>query len=262
MMWTTQPRSEIAGYPAIVKGKGQPVLFLHGVGLRAEAWAAQLDGLANHAQVFAPDMLGHGENKRSRSSQTMSDYLDVTSAILGSLPFPAIVVGHSMGSMLALALAKQHPDLVETVVALNAIFDRSNAAAKAVQSRADELDGVTQVDPTVTLERWFEDKESPERDACRSWLETVDPSAYKSAYTAFAYSQIPNRELLTNVACPSIFMTGVQEPNSTPAMSTTMAEIVPRGRAIIVEGAAHMLPMTHPDQVNSVLLEILEGAAQ
>ena len=257
MMWKTQQRSDVSGYPAIVNGQGRPLLFLHGVGLRAEAWAAQLDALAPLAQVVAPDMLGHGENTHQISSPTMSDFLEISSAVLCSLPQPAIVVGHSMGAMLALALAERHPDRIAKVVALNAIFERSDAAATAVRSRADDLDGKTQIDPSTTLNRWFGDTKSPERDACRSWLESVDPAAYKSAYTAFANSPIPNADTLRNLTCASIFMTGSEEPNSTPEMSTAMADIASDGHAIIVEGAAHMLPMTHPDRVNSLLLELL-----
>ncbi len=260
MMWTTQPRSEIAGYPAIVQGHGSPILLLHGVGLRAEAWAAQVGTLSKHARTIAPDMLGHGENSLPVSSATMPDYMDVVSEILDTMSRSAIVVGHSMGAMLALALAERHPDRVKAIVALNAIFERSEAAAKAVQSRANQLDGKTKIDPSVTLKRWFASTKCAERDACQTWLETINPSAYKSAYTAFAYSQIPNREMLRNLACPAVFITGADEPNSTPEMSKAMAEIAPEDRAIVVEGAAHMLPMTHPEHVNTVVLELLKKA--
>jgi pimeloyl-ACP methyl ester carboxylesterase len=50
-------------------------------------------------------------------------------------------------------------------------------------------------------------------------------------------------------------MTGALEPNSTPAMSEAMAALTPKGRAIIVPDAAHMMPMTHPEVVNAALLD-------
>ncbi|MFD2856780.1 alpha/beta fold hydrolase [Seohaeicola zhoushanensis] len=55
---------------------------------------------------------------------------------------------------------------------------------------------------------------------------------------------------------PALFMTGEAEPNSTPAMSRAMAELAPQGQALVVPGAAHMLPMTHPDVVNAALLDL------
>jgi pimeloyl-ACP methyl ester carboxylesterase len=53
-------------------------------------------------------------------------------------------------------------------------------------------------------------------------------------------------------------MTGAQEPNSTPAMSRAMADLAPDGQAVIIEGAAHMLPMTHREEVNTHLLSFAE----
>ena len=50
-----------------------------------------------------------------------------------------------------------------------------------------------------------------------------------------------------------LFMTGGHEPNSTPAMSRRMASLVSDGMALIVEDAAHMMPMTHPSEVNQAL---------
>ena len=61
MTWTTRPRSEIGGLAAIQTGTGPDILLLHGVGLRAEAWGAQLDGLAS---VGSPDGAGHARSRR------------------------------------------------------------------------------------------------------------------------------------------------------------------------------------------------------
>ena len=57
-------------------------------------------------------------------------------------------------------------------------------------------------------------------------------------------------------------MTGELEPNSTPAMSRAMAKLVPNGRAQIVKGAAHMMPMTHAAEVNAALSTFLNEVQQ
>ena len=85
----------------------------------------------------------------------------------------------------------------------------------------------------------------------------VNPAAYKCAYTAFATSQIPDQIGLSRISCPALFMTGSEEPNSTPAMSETMASLAPKGRSIIVDGAAHMMPMTHPREVNAAIHSLI-----
>ncbi|MFK7877264.1 MAG: alpha/beta fold hydrolase [Paracoccaceae bacterium] len=254
MTWTTQPRSSLSGLSAIARGTGPNLLLLHGVGLRAEAWAAQF-GLP--ARIVAPDMPGHGESPWTDTITSLEDFVCAGLGVLNGLDAPVIVVGHSMGAMLALELARRAPDVVTAVVSLNAVFERSLPAQKAVEGRAAGLDGLSIPDQTQTLERWFGTDACAEREACASWLSDVHPAAYKCAYTAFATSQIPNRKGLSHLSCPALFITGSEEPNSTPEMSQTMASLAPMGRSIIVDGAAHMMPMTHSNEVNAAILSVI-----
>lgn len=251
MTWTTRLRSRRAGLAAIEAGCGKPIILLHGVGLRSEAWNRQIDVLAEGYHVMALDMPGHGESPIPSSTMRLADY---SNAVLATVDEPAIMVGHSMGAMIALDIACRHPERILGVVALNAIFERSSKAADAVQRRASALDGLRLPDPSQTLERWFANKISPERVACEDWLTSVDPAGYKMAYEAFAQGNGPDRDKLVSLNCPALFMTGALEENSTPQMSNTMADLTPKGRAIIVDNAAHMMPMTHPDAVNEALL--------
>ncbi|MFK7869536.1 MAG: alpha/beta fold hydrolase [Roseobacter sp.] len=251
MTWTTRPRSEANGLAVIKAGAGPTVLLLHGVGLCADAWHRQIDALAPHFQVIAPDMPGHGHSRPSASPWGISDYGD---HVMGCTDRPVMIVGHSMGALIALDLAIRYRDRVRGVAAFNAIWRRSTEAAAAVRARADQLDGCTAPDPSGPIARWFGDAPSPQRSACAQWLRDVNPSDYKMAYTAFATSDGPPDAALRQIACPALFMTGALEPNSTPKMSHAMAALAPQGHALIVDEAAHMMPMTHADAVNSALL--------
>ncbi|MEC7963535.1 MAG: alpha/beta fold hydrolase, partial [Pseudomonadota bacterium] len=77
MTWKTQPRSDFGPLQAITvpasngsssqqngsAEKGPLAILLHGVGLRAEAWAAQIPVLSDLGfDVLAPDMPGHGQS--------------------------------------------------------------------------------------------------------------------------------------------------------------------------------------------------------
>ncbi|MEL6451196.1 MAG: alpha/beta hydrolase [Pseudomonadota bacterium] len=254
MTWTTQPRSDLHGLAAIVAGAGPQVLLFHGVGLRAEAWGAQIDALSPVARVVAVDMPGHGHSPLRADLQMLADYTDAIAALLNQ---PTVVVGHSMGAMIALDLAARHPQHVIAVAALNGIYQRSPSASAAVQARAQALDGVTVQDPEPTLTRWFGSDAAPARTACATWLRAVDPAGYRAAYTVFAHTDGPSPTALENLHCPALFMTGAEEPNSTPAMSRAMAHRAPQGRAEVVAGAAHMMPMTHPGAVNAALSTLL-----
>ena len=255
MIWTTRPRSNIAGLGCLRAGSGPQVLFLHGVGLRADAWNPIIDHYAGRYTVWAPDMLGHGDSPVPTAPHpTLADYTDAAAGLIDS---GAVVVGHSMGAMMALDMAIRYPRKIRAVVALNAIFERTPDAAQQVRARAAAINGP--IDPCPALTRWFNGANTPEATACAAWLRGVDPAGYKTAYQIFAAENGPDRADLRTLACPAVFITGGREENSTPQMSQTMAQIAPMGRAEIIEDAGHMLPMTHPDRLCAILDGILEG---
>ncbi|MBO9412697.1 MULTISPECIES: alpha/beta hydrolase [unclassified Ruegeria] len=254
MTWTTRPRSEVGGLAAIDAGEGPLVVLLHGVGLRAEAWGAQIDALvAAGFRVLCPDMPGHGASA-FHPVEGLESYAAPVAALIDQ---PAVLIGHSMGALIATRIAAEG-GTVMGVAALNAIFQRSDEARNAVLARAHALDAERANNPSTTLQRWFDDRASPERDACDSWLRKVDPRAYKAAYTVFAESNGPTAEQLAAIPCPALFLTGEDEPNSTPRMSQDMAALAPNGRAGIIPNAAHMMPMTHAQQVNATLVSFVK----
>lgn len=261
MIWTTRQRSDFGALRAVRTGQGLKVLFLHGVGLRAEAWGGQIEEFARDYTVIAPDMPGHGEsNALVKPDPALADYVaEVRSALAGERGI--VVVGHSMGAMIALQLAAHAPELVRGVVALNAIYRRSAAATAAVVARAARLDGVSLPDPSQTLARWFDDLGAVEALACREWLMGVDPMGYRAAYKVFAREDGPAAADLEGLAMPALFMTGEKEPNSTGDMSREMARLAPQGEVQILAGAAHMMPMTHAGEVNGILAQFFRRCA-
>jgi (E)-2-((N-methylformamido)methylene)succinate hydrolase len=256
MMWTTRQRSEIGGLATVTAGEGTRLLLIHGVGLRAEEWNAQIEVLSEKFEVVAPDLPGHGESPLLAETAGLADYSDWVARLLDQ---PTVVAGHSMGAMIALDLAVRYPEKICGVVTLNAIYRRTDAARAAVNLRAASLDGVSVPEPEPTLTRWFGGQASPEREACKYWLQNVDPKGYQTAYRVFAEEDGPSDESLKSLRCPALFLTGSLEPNSTPAMSRAMAALAPNGEAQIIETAAHMMPMTHSAEVTDALRNFAEG---
>lgn len=255
MTWTTRPRSDFGTLAAIVAGQGPQLLLIHGVGLRAESWGSQIDAFAQTHRVVAVDLPGHGHSAALPAKAGLSEF---SAALAACLDRPSIVIGHSFGAMIALDLAVHHPHHVAGVAALNAVFRRSPAARDAVVARANSLDGVQSADPGGPLERWFGSDASPERAACEAWLRGVDPAGYKAAYSVFAKQDGPQDAQCGGLHCPALYMTGANEPNSTPEMSRRMAELTPKGRAVVIAGAAHMMPMTHAPEVNKTLMQFAQ----
>jgi len=263
MIWTTRPRCDGPGGLSFWQsGAGPALVLIHGVGLRAEAWAGVAAVLAPHFTTYVVDMPGHGHSALGAVS-TLADYSAAIGAFIDTLTGPVVVAGHSMGAMIALDLAARIPDRITGVTALNAIYRRDGTAALAVQARAAALDTTRPADPTATLARWFgaapSGADADAADACGAWLRAADPAGYATAYSIFADADGPADAALAALPGPALFMTGGRDRNSTPGMSRAMAALAPRGQAEVIADAGHMLPMTHGPALAAALVAAFAG---
>ncbi len=241
------------------------MLLIHGVGLTTDAWYAMVPQLSQHFSITAVDLPGHGDSASviSRSTASLSDYTHAIAGALSNIKEPTIVIGHSLGALIALDLAIRHPKTVAAVLPLNAVFRRTQVASAAVKARAKELASQGIADPTGTLERWFgQSPTGPLIDArqnCERMLKSAHPEGYAAGYKVFSESDGPTDDELRSLKAPMLCMTGSKEPNSTPAMSEALATLAQDGQAVIIEGARHMMPMTHADEVTGHIMEFAKS---
>jgi pimeloyl-ACP methyl ester carboxylesterase len=196
----------------------------------------------------------------------LDEYAAQLAALLDHLQIDvAHVVGHSMGSLIALEFALQYPARVASVVALNAVYDRTPTQRAAVMQRAASLEGGGLEQPSIdaTVARWFDDPVpghlAQVAELVRSLLETVNPEGYARTYRLFASSDQAHVGRLPQLTVPALFMTGECDPNSSPAMSHSMATAAPRGRAEIIANERHMMNVTAPAIVNQRLVQFIRG---
>jgi pimeloyl-ACP methyl ester carboxylesterase len=93
------------------KGRGEPVLFLHGA-QGMNVWPAFLDELAGNFEVFAPDLPGFGRSQASRSVTSVADVSRVLLDLIDALDVGKVhVAGHCIGGWAAMELAIRSPKL-------------------------------------------------------------------------------------------------------------------------------------------------------
>jgi pimeloyl-ACP methyl ester carboxylesterase len=99
---------------------GPPVLFVHGNCSSAEFWVPLWRHLPGAYRIIAPDLRGYGRTETAPVDATrgLDDFADDVFAALESVAPGArpVVVGHSMGGGVAMALTIAHPDRVAALV--------------------------------------------------------------------------------------------------------------------------------------------------
>ena len=269
-MSITLPRSKTkSGLAYSQCGEGVPVVFIHGVGLRSETWYQQVDALKNDYSVFTLDMPGHGESDLFNiNNPTLIDFTEkVAQFILDVVKQPAVIVGHSMGALLSLSLAREYPELCLAIVPMNAVYKRNDEAKAAVRFRASQLNELSHADACAPIARWFGDlndtsgslsaQDEVHAELCREWLLNANLEGYAAAYKIFAEEDGPSSSSLKNLTMPVLYLTGDLDLNSNESMTKAMAEITPNAVAVIIKDSRHMTPLTHAKEVNAALLDFL-----
>lgn len=96
-----------------VEGHGVPVILVHGFGEDRRIWKNQLPFLESFCKTIAVDLPGSGESMIDEQG-SIERYAEVIQEVIRQeTDEPAIVIGHSMGGYITLALAEKYPDLIK-----------------------------------------------------------------------------------------------------------------------------------------------------
>lgn len=118
-------------------GSGTCLVFLHGFLENQKMWNYYVDIFQSNYQVLTIDLLGHGQTECIGYIHTMEDMADAVYAVLQNQKIKqAILVGHSMGGYVALAMAELYPETVLGMILLNSTALEDSSERKMNRLRA------------------------------------------------------------------------------------------------------------------------------
>ena len=240
---------------------GVPVLLVHGLAASGQFWGARFDALGRTHRLVVPDLLGFGDSPKPPSGYGPAEHIEALLACLaevGADDEPTVVVGHSMGALLAISLAASHPERVRAVVAFSAplYHDRGEARARirhlAPMARLVVLDTATarRACQWVCAHRQLAMRVAP---LLRPDL-PAPIAADGMRHTWDSYSQsleqvilaADTRALFSELAVPVQLVAGGRDRIAPPALLEGF-ESLPGVGTSIWDGRGHDLPLECPD---------------
>jgi pimeloyl-ACP methyl ester carboxylesterase len=125
-----------------VKKPKATVLFIHGIGLSSEAWSEVADKLPQNVRVITIDLLGFGKSPKPRwaiYNVHLQARMIVAAFLRLRIRGPVVLVGHSLGALVAVQVAKKYPLLVKSMVLCSPPFYRQDVAAKRLVPHTDTV---------------------------------------------------------------------------------------------------------------------------
>lgn len=249
-----------------VRGAGETLLFLHGIGGNARNWAAQLEHFAPRYKAAAWDARGYGETGGAVAQ--FEQFAEDAAAVIAALGSPAHVVGLSMGGRIALDLVKRHPQHVRSLTLANTSAGSAETAAPekvaaflALRLKPLVEEGLT---PADIAERIVSGIEGPDispkaREALLDSHRRLHKEGYIAAMRAVTgFTDFPD---FAAIAVPTLVLTASDDRVAPPAHARLMAERIPGARLVEIAGSGHISNIEAPAAFNAALEAFLESLA-
>jgi pimeloyl-ACP methyl ester carboxylesterase len=238
------------------RGGGDPVLLIHGTGGNVWDPLPELLAAAGH-RVIAYDRRGFGGSTHPAIKDPPRHTADAVSLLEALNAAPAIVVGHSMGGIIALDLAARQPELVRALVLVEPpLHFKQHPSAKMIRGllTAQVIRRVR--GEQVAAERFFRFATST-TDGGNGY--DLTPPEERAKLLANAPAVM--RELdsgtgehvtaadIARIGCPVVCLVGSITLPDYARAAERIAEARPATRLVTVQGAGHVLPVTHSQAV-------------
>ena len=236
-------------------GSGAPLVFLHGAG-GLQAGDALLAKLAEKYHVFAPLLPGYGDSEECGELRDMLDFTLHTWDVIAALGLKdPIVVGHSMGGMIAAEMA---------AIAPNDVSRLGLIAPAGLWLDEHPIPDVFAIMPYDYPAIFFHDVQEGEK-LFASGLALDDPEFLKAFLVANARQlgmagkilfPVPERGLISRlyrIKAKTLLIWGDDDKYIAPVYAQAFKKAISGAELLIIPQSGHMVTMERPDQVAAAL---------
>lgn len=246
-----------------VVGRGPWVTLVHSIGLSTRhGWREQVPWLSQRYTVLSYDLRGLGESEAGAAPLTVDTFVEDLRQLLGALGVErTILMGVSLGGLIAAGLAARHPELVRALVVVSAVARHAPEATRRLvqRNRAIAAGGMS-----VAVDEQVATHFSPEFIAAHpqviDWYRSTylanDPEVYMRIMEHLSTLDISQE--LRAIRCPTLVVAGQDDEPSVTGRAPLEAarllhELVPGCELHGIPGARHYPQLDHPEEFRRIV---------
>jgi pimeloyl-ACP methyl ester carboxylesterase len=231
---------------------GPAVLMLHGYSDSSVSYSRVLPLIPDDVRVIVPDQRGHGDSDRPDSGYTIDDFANDAILLLQALEVPqAIVVGHSMGTLVARRVAEKAPERVLRLVLVNGALSVRNEAVAELRREVSALNDPVDPEFVRTFQTSMIEQPVPDDFVERVIHESrkVPARVWKDAMEGM-WSDAPAAH---TIRCPAVVLGGDRDIVFTVEEQEAFAAAIPGAKFELFSGFGHALPWEEPKAIAAAL---------
>ena len=256
--WSEMPVVEIDGLKTYYesKGKGRPLILVHGAGGSSGYWGAQLSELSKELRVTAIDLPGHGRSERPRWKPTIGLYAEHVAGFMKQLEIPsAAILGHSMGGLVVQKLTIDHAKQVVKLIIVDSGAKLVERGALPHDFNTQQAEIGMQILTRVLSQKTLSDKKKMAfviKQISRNL--TYDIGVLGRDLEAVANEDL--RERLREISSPTLIIHGADDPIPL-AMAEYLRDNIKGSKLEVIPDSGHMPMLEQPERFNEALLRFL-----
>lgn len=249
-------------------GTGKALVLLHGIGNQSGAWTQQLDALSKQFRVIAWDAPGYGGSDALEADWPLAaDYATALKVLLDGLGVGrAVLVGNSLGALMATRFAAVWPDRVAGLVLLNPAggYGLADAADREAKLKA-RLERIVRLGPEGMARElppgMLSADASPDAQALARWCQSkIRIDGYTQAARMLAHGRLVDDA--ARYPGP-VIVVAASADTITPAKSCErIAQSFPRATFRVLAGSGHLSYLEAPAIVNALIAECAVNCLQ
>lgn len=238
------------------------LLFLHGLGGGHHSWDAQLvhfSSIGYAAHAWDQPGYGHSAIVEPYDLAQVAAALERLIASLGGEP--VVLVGHSMGGLIAQEACARYPERVKALVLTftsAAFVGGSEFARKFVAERIGPLDegkSMAELAARVMPAQGGSKSDPAGVLLAERVMAGLAPETYRKA--VHLLTTFDRRADLPKIAVPTLLIAGSEDRTAPPAIMASMQRKIPGSELVILEGCGHLGPLDQPAEFNAALERFL-----
>ena len=239
-----------------VRGEGQAIVFLHGIGSSRHSFNRQLDYFTSKYLCICPDAPGYGDSADpAKPLANMDDFAAIYEAALKQYA-PVVLVGVSFGGVLAARIASRSQIDVSALVLADSSrgsgVDPQRSAAMNERMAALRNDG-NEAFAAARAPRLLSPAAEPSLVAtvAANMASAIRLPGY--GYAAAAMASTDNTSQLAQIHCPTLVLVGEHDMICPPSESQKLAALIPGASYCELPGAGHLSNQEVPNQFNQAI---------
>ncbi len=242
------------------------LLLLHGIGSRGSSWWPVIDDLAGHFRLLVADLRGHGDSDKPPRGYLLPDYAADLDGLLRALGLDRpLILGHSLGGIIALTWAVDHPDTAAAI----ALEDTGLRGGPELKPAFDGWIALASMTPERAAAYYAGEHPDWSADDCRRRAESI------TAVPAAVFTELRDENLrpaaergdrvasLAGIRSPLLLVHGDSTAGGMvhPEDVARFAATVAGARVARVPGAGHSVHRDYPEAFLAVVVPFLAEAA-